>query len=191
MLHGLANQKLILFNGPRHSGKDTAANHVWSSFPDTMRFKMSRPLKDGIKAFFNLTDAQVAYLESKKTEPDELLFQNSYVDVQISMSEYWAKDKFGMRVFGKLAFREIQKSPSKIFVCSDSGFDYEAAPLLPYFGISNVLLVRLHREGKTFAGDSRGYIELPGVRTLEMSNDSSTTHFCEQVKEIVSIWLSL
>jgi hypothetical protein len=152
---------------------------------------MSRPLKDGIKAFFNLTDAQVAYLESKKTEPDELLFQNSYVDVQISMSEYWAKDKFGMRVFGKLALREIQKSPSKIFVCSDSGFDYEAAPLLPYFGISNVLLVRLHREGKTFAGDSRGYIELPGVRTLEMSNDSSTTHFCEQVKEIVSIWLSL
>lgn len=191
MLHGLTNRKLILFNGPRHSGKDTAADHVWSTFPDTMRFKMSRPLKDGIKAFFNLTDAQVAYLESKKTEPDELLFQNSYVDVQISMSEYWAKDKFGMRVFGKLALREIQKSPSKIFVCSDSGFDYEAAPLLPYFGISNVLLVRLHREGKTFAGDSRGYIELPGVRTLEMSNDSSTTHFREQVKEIVGIWLSL
>lgn len=191
MLHGLTNRKLILFNGPRHSGKDTAADHVWSMFPDTMRFKMSRPLKDGIKAFFNLTDAQIAYLEAKKTEPDELLFHNSYVDVQISMSEYWAKDKFGMRVFGKLALREIQKSPSKIFVCSDSGFDYEAAPLLPYFGISNVLLVRLHREGKTFAGDSRGYIELPGVRTLEMSNDSSTTHFREQVKEVVGIWLSL
>jgi len=191
MLPAITNQKLILFNGPRHSGKDTAADHVWSVFANTMRFKMSRPLKDAIKAFFNLTDAQVAYLESKKTQPDDLLFGNSYVDVQISMSEYWAKDKFGMRVFGKLALREVQASPSKLFVCSDSGFDYEAAPLLTYFGISNVMLVRLHREGKSFEGDSRSYIELPGVRTIEMSNNGSTTHFREQVKEIVSIWLSL
>lgn len=187
----MTNQKLILFNGPRHSGKDTAADYVWTMFPDTMRFKLSRPLKDAIKAFFNLTDAQVAYLESKKTEPDALLFGNSYVDVQISMSEYWAKDKFGMRVFGKLALREVQASPSKLFVCSDSGFDYEAAPLLSYFGISNVLLVRLHRDGKSFAGDSRAYIELPGVRTIEMTNNGSTTHFCEQVKEIAGIWLNL
>jgi hypothetical protein len=185
-------RKLILFNGPRHSGKDTAADHVWSVFPDTMRFKMSRPLKDGIKAFFNLTDAQVAYLESKKTEPDELLFGNSYVDVQISMSEYWAKDKFGMRVFGKLALREIQASPSKLFVCSDSGFDYEAAPLLRYFGVPNVLLVRLHRPGKTFEGDSRSYIDLPDIRsTIDITNSGSTTYFREQIEETVKIWLSL
>ena len=183
------SKQLILFNGPRHSGKDTAANHVWRTFENVRRFKMSRPLKDGIKAFFNLTDAQVAYLEQNKTKPDDLLFGNSYVDTQISLSEHWAKEFFGMTVFGKLAARELATSASTLFVCSDSGFAYEAEPIVRTIGKENTLLIRLHRPGKTFDGDSRSYIEMPGVMTLDMHNAGEVFQFQTQVTQVVQAWL--
>lgn len=183
------SKQLILFNGPRHSGKDTAANHVWRAFPNVRLFKMSRPLKDGIKAFFNLTHEQVAYLESKKTQPDDLLFGQSYVDTQISLSEHWAKEFFGITVFGKLAAREIVSAGSQLFVCSDSGFDYEAEPLVRMIGKENTLLVRLHRPGKTFEGDSRSYIDLPGVMTLDLQNGGEVFKFQQQVQQVVQAWL--
>lgn len=183
------SKQLILFNGPRHSGKDTAADHVWHAFPNVRRFKMSKPLKDSIKAFFDLTDAQVMYLESKKTEPDDLLFGQSYVDTQISLSEHWAKEFFGITVFGKLASRSIASSASQLFVCSDSGFDYETEPLIRLIGKQNTLLIRLHRPGKTFAGDSRSYIDLPGVTTLDLHNAGEVFDFHQQVTQVVQAWL--
>jgi hypothetical protein len=183
------SKQLILFNGPRHSGKDTAADHVWRTFDNVRRFKMSRPLKDGIKAFFNLTDAQVTYLENKKTEPDDLLFGRSYVDAHISLSEHWAKDFFGTTVFGRLAARDVQYSASPLLVCSDSGFDYEAAPLIRLVGKENTLLVRLHRPGKSFSGDSRSYVSLADVTTLDLHNSGKLHEFHQQVEQVVRAWL--
>ena len=183
-------RQLILLNGPRHSGKDTAAAFIWTHYDNALHFKMSRPLKAAIKAFFNLTDAQVAYLENKKTEPDALLFGRSYVDLQISLSEHWAKDTLGINVFGRLARQEIQPSPARILVCSDTGFAYETGPLLSLVGLDNTLLIRLHRTNKTFDSDSRSYIELPGVTTLDLYNNGEVTQFHEQLKQVINAWLA-
>ena len=183
-------KQLILFNGPPRSGKDTAADFVWHRYRNVRRFKLSQPLKDGIKAFFNLTDAQVQHLEKNKSIPDPLLFNQSYRDVQISMSEHWAKDRFGMRVFGNLAQREVIASPSSLFVCSDSGFAYEAEPLLKLFGLQNVLLVRLHRDSTSYEGDSRSYIELPGVFTVNLINPGTRDEYHSALESVVSAWLN-
>jgi hypothetical protein len=52
------------------------------------------------------------------------------------------------------------------------------------FGANNVLLVRLTRDGYTFAGDSRGYIELPGVRTVEMNLGDNLSRLDECVERL-------
>lgn len=184
-------KKMILFNGPRHSGKDTAADFVWSTYPNTMRFKLSGPIKSAIAAMFELSSAQIAHLESIKTEPTPLLFGRSYVETQINFSEMWAKEFFGVRVFGNLAARKIETSASSLFVCSDSGFDYVAAPLLKHIGLSNTLLLKLTRSGKSFDGDSRDYIDLPGVSTIWLDNSGSVVDYHNKIKTVIDAWLDL
>lgn len=182
-------KRLILFNGPPRSGKDTAADFVWKHYDNVRKFKMSQPLKDGIKAFFNLSDAELAQLEAIKDSKHPLLFGNSYRDTQISLSEEWAKECFGLKVFGHLAVRNILRSPASLFVCSDSGFSYEAVPLVEFFGKGNTLLVRLHRTGTSFKHDSRDYVDLPGVMTLDMYNNGEVTQFHAQLQQVIDAWL--
>lgn len=173
-------RKLILFNGPRHSGKDTAAIRCVHTF-DAYHFKMSGPIKAAVRAMFSLTDEDVDGLEIIKTTGVPLFFEKSYVDVQISLSEDWTKPFFGTEVFGFLARRHVEKAieadPTQgLFVCSDSGFDHEAKQLIDLFGAKNVLLVRIFRDGKTFDGDSRSYIYLDKVPTITVTNSNFNTY---------------
>lgn len=185
----IINPKLVLFNGPRHSGKDTAALHCEKVY-FAHHFKMSRPLKDGIKSMFNLSTEDVDHLESIKTKPSELLFGKSYVDTQISLSEDWFKPQWGQDVFGRIVVNglhaAIKRNPEQyLYVCSDSGFAAEATPVVDFFGAENVLLIRISRPSKDFTGDSRSYINLPGVTTLEVSNDSDEESYLRTVEAVV------
>jgi hypothetical protein len=190
--------KLILFNGPRHCGKDTAALYCVKKY-GAHHFKISRPLKAAIKSIFNLDEGTVDYLETIKTQPTPLLFGKSYVDLQISLSEDWFKQLYGPDVFGHLAVRdlashmvldELAEVNNCLYVCSDSGFAAEASPLVDLFGPENCLLVRVSRPGKTFAGDSRSYIELEGVPTVALSNDGSQGYYREAIENLIDYWLS-
>jgi hypothetical protein len=52
------------------------------------------------------------------------------------------------------------------------------------------LLVKIHREGKTFAGDSRSYIELDGVKTVSLTNNGTTEEYHQSVHELVQDWIN-
>ena len=190
--------KLILFNGPRHSGKDTAALHV-AEILNAYHFKFSAPIKAAIKIAFNLSSQDVDYLESIKTQPTPILFGKSYVEAQISFSEEWAKPSFGQDVFGEWAVNAIRNVQAKayirkydLFVSSDSGFACEAWPVIEnLFGVENTLLVRVYRQGKNFDGDSRSYIELPGVETVEIENNDSIGDYHKRVIALVQRFCGL
>ncbi len=190
----MTQKKLILFNGPPRCGKDTAANYVWTHVNNSRLFKISQPIKSAVQAAFGLTDAQVKQLEATKDEPNALLFNSSYRDVQISFSEDWAKEKFGINVFGRLAMRHVQASFSSVFICSDSGFAYETVPLIKLVGPSNVLLFRIHRDGCTFDNDSRSYIKLkcisPDIVELDVYNNASKQEYKDNIFALVQAWLN-
>lgn len=186
-------RKVVLFNGPRHSGKDTAAIRCVRTF-EAHHFKFSGPIKAAIKAAYSLADADVEYLESIKTEPCSLLMGKSYVEVQISFSEDWVKPFWGVEAFGHLAVRGLQaaikEDPAQgLYVSSDSGFAQEAVPVVNLFGAQNVLLVKLIRDGKTFEGDSRSYIELPGIATVTLLNDDFQSYL-QCVDDLVGSFLA-
>jgi hypothetical protein len=188
-------RKLVLFNGAPRCGKDTAALYCIERL-GAYAFKFSAPIKAGIKAAFNLSDRDVEYLESIKGEPTPILLGKSYREVQISFSEAWAKPFFGEDVFGQLAVNSLQSATAfgqlgDLVVCSDSGFPVEAWPVIEnVFGTENTLLVRVHREGKTFAGDSRSYIELPGVKMLHLENRGTLQEYGDAVVNLVDSWLN-
>ena len=188
--------RLILFNGPRHSGKDEAANYCARRL-GANRFKMSGPIKAAIKAMFALTDEDVALLETIKTEPSPLLFGLSYVQAQISISEDWAKKVWGKDVFGRMASGAVQRweryaGKGALYVCSDSGFSEEAKSLV-YDVIlpENTLLVKLVRPGKTFEGDSRSYINLAGVETIVIANDADLDLYHQTLERAIGEWLGV
>lgn len=197
------SHKLILFNGPPRSGKDTAVNHLLSkycaagNYSRIYGFKFSQPIKDAVKATFALTQEEVQFAEAHKDEPLDLFFGETYRNVQISFSEDWLKKGFGPNVFGELAKRRVDNAirldPTEehVFLCSDSGFASEAKPLVEYFGPENVTLVHVFAPGKTFAGDSRSYINLSGlgVTTLPVHN-SRTIEDYKALVEVLFEWLT-
>jgi hypothetical protein len=186
-------RKLILFNGPPRSGKDTAADRLAHSF-GAYSFKFSAPIKAAIRAAFGLCDDEVEYAESIKSESTALFHGNSYRETQISFSERWMKPTFGIDVFGHLAARHLRsviaKDPGKsLYVCSDSGFAEEAEPVVEIFGPGNVLLVHVHRDGCDFAGDSRSFINLGGVYSSSLTNNATLEEYHQAVDGLGRAWL--
>lgn len=161
---------IIFLNGPPRSGKDTIAKELVRRF-DAVEYKISRPLKQFVQQFFGLTKEEyLRMIEAEKDIPQKLLFGKTPREVQIALSETFAKPLFGESVLGELAARSILAGNQQIVAISDSGFSGECVPIIRRFGRRNCSVVHVHREGCTFAGDSRGYVEGLGVFTQTFNN---------------------
>lgn len=183
--------KIILFNGPPSSGKDTAADFTAEHFENVYEYKMALPLKQACHDLLGLKGS-LRDLEPIKELPVKFPLVDGEMSLRafyIHLSENVMKPLFGKEIFGKLAVEYIKNSGADLVTISDSGFVDEAMPTVQAFGYENVLLIRVHREGKTFKGDSRDYIELPGVKTLDLDNNGSLEDFqklvIQKVKEFI------
>jgi len=126
----------------------------------------------------------------------------------IDMSEKWFKPCYGSNIFGRLCAIGIAEAIESadqldsnvtgdntvviglpdVYAISDSGFDKEADSVLQLFGNDDTLLIRLHRDGHSFEGDSRSYIDLDDVRTVDLNNDG-TSNFNTKLVKIVKDWI--
>jgi len=187
--------KLILLNGPPRSGKDECAKMLYTkklgnpSIPFPHWFRMSQPIKDAVRATWGMTEAEQAAFEKNKDVPQRAFGGKSYRQVQISFSEDWMKPQFGPRIFGEIAKITIRRSIADVFVCSDCGFEEEVEALFDVFDKKDILIVKLHRPGFTFEGDSRRYIRIAGIREVHVQNDSTLSHLLAQVETLVKVWL--
>lgn len=178
---------IILLNGPPRSGKDTIAREIERIGEDEMRgvvhcLKFAQPLKVAAHAALNLmSDGGDAPLpadafEDDKDRPLQAFFGLSPRQFYIQFSEVWMKPLFGHDIYGGLAARTVSRidaiKTNRLCVFSDSGFASEARVLIEKFGPDRILLVRLHRPGTSFAGDSRSYLKIPELdhRTVDMDN---------------------
>jgi guanylate kinase len=186
-LHYL-NKKIILFNGPPRSGKDTIITELLSCYPLVKHLKFSNPLKKSIPAFFDVKEDE---LEKNKDEKNSKLLGLSYRDVQISLSEGWAKPVFGKDVFGKIMVSNIVSSNFNMFFISDCGFYEETKLIIDTFGEKNCLLVRLHRTGTDFSKDSRSYWNHDFKKLSEATvyNNSSINSTVVECMSVIDKWL--
>jgi hypothetical protein len=199
--------KIILLNGPPSSGKDTAAKHIRKLYNSKEDFglteprqaclldRFSMPIKRAFAATMGLPideDGCIAPWESQKETiiPD---FGISYRQWQIDFSESFLK-KYNEVIFGVLLARRIErrftKGIAQLIVVPDCGFQVEIDTLYQIFPPDNILLIRCHRPGYDFKGDSRSYVRAPeGAAIFCPLNNFTEEQYLKQVEAGVKCWL--
>ena len=191
--------KIILVNGPPRAGKDTA----YEAYPDGVRCKFAQAVKEGTHAAFGLDPKEypMDVFEAVKDEPNVLFFGKTPREAYIAYSEMFMKPFTGDKmVFGKLLIRWIEtyeearekaQAEPVPFIVTDSGFREEAEAIVGHFGAENVKLICVHRDGCTFEGDSRSYIDLTdlGVSTEDVVNDD-IGDYKQEIKFIIEDFIN-
>jgi hypothetical protein len=119
-------------------------------------------------------------------------------DAMIYLSELVAKPHMGMGYFGEARAKMVEQS-SADFVIDDSGAAFidsegklrvdEILPLVASVGAENIMVIRIHREGCSFAQDSRrsfpDSIKDLGITVLDVYNNSSEQEYLEGVSKVI------
>lgn len=185
-------KKIVLFNGPPRCGKDTATDIAISILGHTKagRYRFAAPLKDAVHALFGMAGIMVEYFDGAKEAPQDSLFGMTPRDAYIWLSEEVAKPKFGSDFFARISVTSINRVFGKgpygeyaSVVVSDCGFQSEIDTLSNAFGAENIILVRLHRVGRSFAGDSRSYIE--HSNSIDLENDGTMGELRDRLTKIL------
>lgn len=160
--------RIILLNGPPHSGKDTLGKILYQKHSFATIEKFAAPIRAAMCALFGIKDEEIERLKNQV-----MMGGKTLREWMIGFSEYYAKVYGGKKVFGELMLRRLDERPElRTVIITDSGFAEEAEVLIERYGADNVALVHIHRDGCDFNGDSRSYLELP-VRTIEVDNNGS------------------
>lgn len=173
---------VLLFNGPPRSGKDTAASLAQEILSTSKRaaieHKISYPLKDAVHRMFGL-GVPIEYFEETKEEAADELLGHIPREEYIALSESYIKPRFGKDFFGKVFVKNLkviaQSTLDKdLVICvSDCGFIHEVIPIVEYLSPSNVILVRMRREGTDFSKDSRSYLMIPELKSFDIDNNGT------------------
>jgi hypothetical protein len=184
--------RIIFLNGPPRAGKDTAANAICAAFPNALKLGFAVHLKRATHAAYGLPhDLPFDAFEAVKDQALPEFFGLTPRAAYIAHSETYMKPLHGKEVFGQLWLRAVKASNAPLIVVPDSGFVDEALVGIREVGAENALLIRIHAEGrgKTFAGDSRSHISLPGVVAVDIQNDGEELEFRAQILATVRGWL--
>lgn len=184
---------VVILNGPPGCGKDTIANswlektfgndefrpHV-KAFKEPMYRVAAAALDLPLHEFMELYNDR-EWKEHNRPEWGG----KSVRDLMIATSESYLKPMFGETCMGKLAVSSIQQripSQNDVIVFSDGGFKAEVEELEKHF---HVRVVQILRDGCSFEGDSRSYIEGTNLPTYLLFNDRSVEEAVEDLEWII------
>ena len=189
----------LFLNGPPGSGKSTLARMITESHPSAWRESFAEPIRDMIRAVFfpewgpldsprdfrdqKVKDSKLAELANLNL-PDEVFdIDPTLREAMIAFSETYMKPRFGSDIFGRLCFKRCVEQTQfySSFIIDDLGFSDEAKFIIARVGADNCHLVRLHRVGCSFSNDSRSYLSLPGVQTLDLNNNGHPTEMMDML----------
>ncbi|QHJ85721.1 MAG: hypothetical protein [Cystoviridae sp.] len=196
-------KKVVVFNAPAGSGKDEACKHL--SIPvhshgigDVGYFNRYHH-KEFKSKLFSITREIFSVSkeewdehytrELKETTWNKL---NGLTPRQalIFVSEDIIKPNFSKTYFGESLAKSLDHG---INVISDGGFDDEMIPIIEAVGKENILVVKIKREGCSFEGDSRSFLNTDKLGIMEtwVDNNSTIEVFFTNVVEAVEGWLNL
>lgn len=191
----LSLPRFVFINGPARSGKSTLAKLICDSNPSAWRESFAEPIREMLRAVFFPEDSLIEGPDRidfrdgaiKKQAilklagiplPEDVGIAQHYIPVRqvmIDFSETFMKPRFGVDIFGRLLWKRCEEQSHwySSFIIDDSGFESEARFIASQVGPERCYLIRLHRKGHDFAGDSRSYIDLSPVPFMDLVNDGA------------------
>lgn len=188
------SQRVLFINGPPRSGKDEAGRiaaqllHDWKGVEIV---KFAKILKERTHALYGYGHLAHDFFEQSKDVPSDIFLGLTPRQAYINVSERLMKPVHGQAVWGKLLLGEMKNKFADYFIITDAGFYPEAVPILDHYGAENCRLIRMHRSGCDFMGDSRGYIVLPRVSDFDINNECDKSALRQTVEHylLISEWL--
>ena len=181
-------RRVVFLNGPPGCGKDTLGHLLAGTLLPGVRLrKLAEPLKNATHALYGVRAVHGAF-EATKGEPNAVFFGLTPRQAYIDVSERLVKPALGVDFFGRVLARAILADHAPLTIITDSGFEPEARPIIDAVGAENCLLFRIHRTGHTFAGDSRSYIELDDVETVNLANNGNLAEFVQAAHRYLREW---
>lgn len=183
---------VVILNGPPSCGKDTLAKMLAVNGLQVVHLEMKEALFNVAIQSSGLTKEEWFTRYNNrllKEEPWEVLGGLSQRQFLIKISEEWMKPLFGNEVFGQRmaarACEEQDKAEGKAtIVFTDGGFKEELDAMVNWIGEKHVLLVRIHRRGCSFEGDSRNY--LPDIyHTYDLYNNGTLEQAVVELTEAI------
>lgn len=191
-------RRVVFINGPPGCGKDLAGKLIeeFNANPIYLT-KFAKALKERTHALYCLTNGTRPlphdHFELLKDQPLPEFGGISPRQAYIEVSEKLMKPLHGQDYWGKILLEDLNGGDgawSDLTVVTDSGFDYEAAPVIEAFGEANCSLIRLHRKGHNFDNDSRSYINLKNVPTYDLDNNGTPLQLAYNLGIVIGFELS-
>lgn len=187
--------QIVLLNGPPKCGKDTIVSGL-TQYLDFKHMKFAAPIK---RMAAGLLDMRESLVEQLKDDEFSILCKETFNGEKyeygpkdtlrkllIAFSEDFLKPRYGDRIFGRIAAREIKRSPTSLIIFSDAGFESEVEAVTSALGKGNTLLIRVHRNGCDFTNDSRSYLPDVAGTCYDIQNDDTISFAVAQVARRIS-----
>ena len=118
-------------------------------------------------------DVPTEFFAAAKDTPTPLLHGATPREAYIAYSDR-LHALYGPTVLSDIMIQRLkQLTASTHLVLMDGGLAVEVLPVLENIGLKQSAVVRLHRPGKDFRGDIRGYIDHPGGNNVDLRNAGS------------------
>jgi hypothetical protein len=187
--------KVVVFNGPPRSGKDTLAAFIrGATQAKPMEFKRKLIELALMISGVSSSDWEFWYQEDKE-QPRNDLGGHSCRSFLIMVSEEMIKPHMGSDYFGLAAANELEMYlPGHGVVFTDSGFPAELQCVVNVVGAENVIVVQLMRDGTDFSGDSRVYLsprDFPEVTFLSQNNNGPAEEVAAGLMELLRLTVDL
>lgn len=172
--------KILLLNGPPKSGKDTVVKEL-VPYLRFQHLKFAMPIKRAVAGLLDVgegalesyKDIQSSVLQHRGTSTKE--YRDTPRQLLIALSETLLKPRYGDDIFGRIFWQHAKNSAYELIIASDCGFESEVERVVANAGKANCILVRVHRNGTSFDGDSRSFLR-DGICTTWDINNNSTIH---------------
>lgn len=195
---------IVIFSAPPRAGKDTLALALHEAldidseireFKSPMFAIAAQTMGIPFTKFINLYQTN---LNDWKDTPRPDLGNKSVRQLLIQISEVYIKPFFGDNYFGRMAAEKVERSETiihpngkvsrneHVHIFADGGFPVELMELVGRYP-ERVRIIRVHRDGTSFAGDSRNWLDMEGVPSLDLDNNRTI----EEALDDVRSWLEL
>jgi hypothetical protein len=180
---------VTILNGPSKCGKDFAVKQLVSQGHLLEHCSFKRRIHEIAAKMMGVSDESwhLNY-ELVKDCPDPLLGGKTIRDLMIHVSENAIKPFFGRDHMGQQELTRVKRIASaqffaRDFIFTDGGFIEEIEPFM-YDRDIKLTIIKIQREGCSFAGDSRGYINPQGVNVYNINNNGDDS-FVSEIKNIL------